>query len=311
MNGTKLKLSAVPKEQMLINIQNIHIQSVKSLSDQDIQTDILRLDLLHPVISGNKWFKLKYYLNEALAANAGKLASFGGAYSNHIVAMALAGKLYGIPTIGFIRGDDNTSSPTLKEAISYGMELQFVNRADYRNKKQIEDTYHQSGWYWIPEGGYGLLGVKGATDILHALDTSSYSHIICAVGTGTMMAGLIIGAKPSQEIIGISVLKNHFSIAREIEQLINLSTEKKPAFQCLHGYDWGGYAKHTPELLSFMHRFWFDEKIPTDFVYTAKMIHATNDLIQKDFFPAGSRLLLIHSGGLQGNRSLPPHILPF
>ncbi len=312
MNGTKLKLSAVPKEQMLINIQNIHIQSVKSLSDQGVQTDILRLDLIHPVISGNKWFKLKYYLDEALTASAGKLASFGGAYSNHIVAMALAGKQSGIPTIGFIRGDGDTSlSPTLEEAISYGMELQFINRTDYRDKKQIQDSFHQPGWYWIPEGGYGLLGAKGAADILHALDTSSYSHIICAVGTGTMMAGLIIGAKPSQEIIGISVLKNHFSITKEIGQLIDLSSGKKPAFQCLHGYDWGGYAKHTPELLSFMRQLWQSEKIPADFVYTAKLTYAIHDLIEKKFFPTGSRLLLIHSGGLQGNRSLASDILPF
>ncbi len=312
MRGTKLKLSAVPKEQMLINIQNIHIQSVKSLSHQDIQTDILRLDQIHPVISGNKWFKLKYYLDEALTSNANKLASFGGAYSNHIVALALAGKEAGIPTIGFIRGDGDTSlSPTLKEAVSYGMELQFVNRTDYRAKKQIQDSFHQSGWYWIPEGGYGLLGAKGAADILLLHNTGDYSHILCAVGTGTMMSGMLIGAKPSQEIIGISVLKNHFSITKEIEQLIELSTEKKPAFQCLHGYDWGGYAKHTPELLSFMHRFWLAEKIPTDFVYTAKLIYAVQDLIQKNFFPVGSRLLLIHSGGLQGNRSLPSHILPF
>ncbi len=312
MRATKLKLSAVPKEQMLINIQNIHIQSVKTLSNQDVHTDILRLDLIHPVISGNKWFKLKYYLDEALTTNANKLASFGGAYSNHIVALALAGKEAGIPTIGFIRGDGDTAlSPTLKEAVSYGMELQFVNRTDYRDKQQIQDAYHQSGWYWIPEGGYGLLGAKGAADILNIQDTSNYTHIICAVGTGTMMAGLQMSANPSQEIIGISVLKNHFSITKEIEQIIMLSPKKNSDFQCLHGYDWGGYAKHPPELLSFMQQFWLAEKIPTDFVYTAKMLYAVHDLIQKEFFTSGSRLLLIHSGGLQGNRSLPPHILPF
>lgn len=312
MRATKLKLSAVPKEQMLINIQNIHIQSVKTLSNQDVYTDILRLDLIHPVISGNKWFKLQYYLAEAMRAKASKLASFGGAYSNHIVALALAGKEAGIPTIGFIRGDDDTAlSPTLKEAVSYGMKLQFVNRTDYRDKQQIQDTYHQSGWYWIPEGGYGSLGAKGAADILHLQDTSSYTHIICAVGTGTMMAGLRMSANPAQEIIGISVLKNHFSITKEIEQIIKLSPKKNSYFQCLHGYDWGGYAKHPPELLSFMQQFWLAEKIPTDFVYTAKMLYAVHDLIQKGFFTSGSRLLLIHSGGLQGNRSLPPHILPF
>lgn len=312
MRATKLKLSAVPKEQMLINIQNIHIQSVKTLSNQDVHTDILRLDLVHPVISGNKWFKLQYYLNEAVTAKANKLASFGGTYSNHIVALALAGKEAGIPTIGFIRGEGNTGlSPTLTEAVSYGMELQFINRTDYRNKQQIQDSYHQSGWYWIPEGGYGLLGAKGAADILNIMDTSSYTHIICAVGTGTMMAGLNMSTKPSQEIIGISVLKNHFSITEEIEQIISQVPEKKPSFQCLHGYDWGGYAKHPSELLSFMQQFWLAEKLPTDFVYTAKMIYAVNDLIEKRFFTSGSRLLLIHSGGLQGNRSLPPDILPF
>ncbi|MEN9297851.1 MAG: hypothetical protein RLZZ429_164 [Bacteroidota bacterium] len=312
MRGTKLKLSAVPKEQMLINIQNIHIQSVKMLSHQGIQTDMLRLDLIHSVISGNKWFKLKYYLTEALTVNATKLASFGGAYSNHIVALALAGKEAGIPTVGFIRGDADTPlSPTLEEAISYGMELQFISRTAYRDKKQIQDRYHQSGWYWIPEGGYGSLGAKGAADILHLHDTNSYSHILCAVGTGTMMAGLINGANALQEIIGISVLKHHFSITKEIGQLIDLSSGKKPAFQCLHGYDWGGYAKHTPELLSFMRQLWQSEKIPTDFVYTAKLTYAIHDLIEKKFFPTGSRLLLIHSGGLQGNRSLPSHILPF
>ena len=312
MRATKLKLSAVPKEQMLINIQNIHIQSVKTLSNQDVHTDILRLDLIHPVISGNKWFKLKYYLDEAITAKACKLASFGGAYSNHIIALALTGKEAGIPTIGFIRGDADTAlSPTLKEAVSYGMELQFINRSDYRHRQQIQDSYHQSGWYWIPEGGYGLLGAKGAADILNIQDTSSYTHIICALGTGTMMAGLNMSAEPSQEIIGISVLSNHFSIKEEIEQIISQMPEKKSNFQCLHGYDWGGYAKHPAELLSFMQQFWWAEKIPTDFVYTAKMIYAVHDLIEKRFFTSGSRLLLIHSGGLQGNRSLSPQILPF
>jgi 1-aminocyclopropane-1-carboxylate deaminase len=312
LRATKLKLSAVPKEQMLINIQNIHIQSVQTLSTQDVHTDILRLDLIHPVISGNKWFKLKYYLDEAITTKACKLASFGGAYSNHIVALAFAGKEAGIPTTGFIRGDADTAlSPTLKEAVSYGMELQFINRSDYRDKQQIQDSYHQSGWYWIPEGGYGLLGAKGAADILNIQDTSSYTHIICALGTGTMMAGLNMSAEPSQEIIGISVLRNHFNIKEEIEQMISQVSEKKSNFQCLHGYDWGGYAKHPSELLSFMKQFWLAEKIPTDFVYTAKMIYAVHDLIEKGFFTSGSRLLLIHSGGLQGNRSLSPQILPF
>lgn len=297
---------------MLINIENIHIQPVKTLSANDVVTDILRLDLIHPVISGNKWFKLQYYLKEALAMKCNRLVSFGGAYSNYIVALALAGQKAGIPTTGFIRGDAPTNlSHTLKEAMSYGMELQFVSRADYRLKDFIQNSYHQPGWYWIPEGGYGVLGAKGAAEILDIHDTSIYSHIICATGTGTMMAGLIQGALPTQQILGISVLKNHLSIFQEIQALINKQTTKLPSFQCMHGYDWGGYGKHQPALLSFMQDFWKQEQIPTDFVYTAKMIYAIKDLIQKNHFEPGSRLLLIHSGGLQGNRSLPSEILPF
>ncbi len=297
---------------MLINIENIHIQSVKTLSFNEVDTDILRLDLIHPVISGNKWFKLQYYLKEAISMKCSRLVSFGGAYSNHIVALALAGQQVGIPTTGFIRGDAHTDlSPTLREAIGYGMELQFVNRSDYRFKDQIKASYHQSGWYWIPEGGYGILGAKGAADILHIHDTTKYTHIICATGTGTMIAGLILGAQPNQQILGISALKNHLSITEEIEALINKPTSSFPPFHCIHGYDWGGYGKYQPDLLYFMQDFWNQEQIPTDFVYTAKMIYATKNLIQKKYFTPGSRLLLIHSGGLQGNRSLPPHILPF
>jgi len=297
---------------MLIKIENIHIQSVKTLSFNDIQTDILRLDLIHPVISGNKWFKLQYYLQEAIQMQSERLVSFGGTYSNHIVALAFAGQQAGIPTTGFIRGDIQTDvSPTLKEAMSYGMELQFVNRTDYRLKNQLQKSYHQPGWYWIPEGGYGLLGAKGAADILRLHDTSSYTHIICATGTGTMMAGLILSAQSTQQIIGISVLKNHLSITQEIQTLLQEQENNLPSFQCIHGYDWGGYAKHQPNLLSFMQDLWHEEQMPTDFVYTAKMIYATKTLIQKDHFAPGSRLLLIHSGGLQGNRSLPSHILPF
>lgn len=312
MRATKLKLSAVRKEQMLINIENIHIQSVKTLSFNDVETDILRLDLIHPVISGNKWFKLKYYLDEAIRNKASRLVSFGGAYSNHIVALALAGQQAGIPTTGFIRGDAFTDlSPTLQEAVSYGMELRFINRSDYRFKDQLQASYHQSGWYWIPEGGYGSLGAKGAADILRIHDTSSYTHIICATGTGTMMAGLIRGAESTQQIMGISVLKNHLSIKQEIQALLEDQSNSLTSFECIHRYDWGGYAKHQPELLKFMKDFWDQEKISTDFVYTAKMIYAAKDLIQKDYFDPGSKLLLIHSGGLQGNRSLPANTLPF
>jgi 1-aminocyclopropane-1-carboxylate deaminase len=295
---------------MLINIQNIHIQPLPGLSAANIQTDILRLDLVHPIVSGNKWFKLKYYLEEAKAKGAGCVASFGGAYSNHIVALAYAAKMNGFTSKGFIRGDEETTlSSTLQEAKSYGMELVFIDRNEYRDKATLIKQYHQPHYYWIPEGGYGILGAKGAADILSVADSSSYSHILCATGTGTMMSGLILAAQPHQKIIGISVLKNHVSIAEEIKALTGHTTTAR--FECIHGYDFGGYAKHPESLLTFMYELWNKEQLPTDIVYTAKLCYAVKELISKQFFPANSKLLLIHSGGLQGNRSLAEGSLPF
>jgi len=295
---------------MLINIQNIHIQPLPGLSGDTIQTDILRLDLVHPIVSGNKWFKLKYYLEEAREQGAECLVSFGGAYSNHIVALAYAAKMKGFASKGFIRGDESTAlSPTLLEAKSYGMDFIFIDRNAYRNKETIIQTHDQSGWYWIPEGGYGVAGAKGAADILSVADCSSYSHIICATGTGTMMGGLIMAAQAHQKVIGISVLKNHLSIVEEIKQLLQGPTAAD--VECVHGYDFGGYAKHPAALLAFMHALWNTDQLPTDIVYTAKLCYAVKDLIAKQYFPSNSKLLLIHSGGLQGNRSLDPGSLPF
>lgn len=295
---------------MLINIENIYTHPVKSLSDTQVQTDILRLDLIHPVISGNKWFKLKYYLEEARREDAVCLASFGGAYSNHIVALACAAKEKGFNSIGFIRGDENTPlSATLQEAAAYGMQFIFVDREAYKNKEAITQQYHQPGWYWIPEGGYGALGAKGAADILKTADSSAYTHILCATGTGTMMSGLVMAAQPYQKIIGISVLKNHLSLEDEIKTL--LPDTAHAIFECVHGYHFGGYAKHPENLLAYMRELWQYDALPTDIVYTAKLCYAVKDLIAKKQFPVNSKLLLIHSGGLQGNRSLPKGSLPY
>lgn len=295
---------------MLINIENIYIHPVKSLSDTQVQTNILRLDLIHPVISGNKWFKLKYYLEEAKKKHAVCLASFGGAYSNHIVALACAAKEKGFKSMGFIRGDESTPlSATLLQAQAYGMQFIFVDREAYRDKDAITQQYHQPGWYWIPEGGYGTLGAKGAADILKTADSSAYTHIFCATGTGTMMSGLILSAQPHQKIIGISVLKNHLSLEEEIKTL--LTEVVYASFECVHGYHFGGYAKHPESLLTFMRELWQHDALPTDIVYTAKLCYAVKDLIAQKQFPVNSKLLLIHSGGLQGNRSLAQGSLPY
>lgn len=293
------------------SFENIPVQHLASFSAKDMPVDILRLDLLHPVISGNKWFKLKYYLEDALASGHSTIATFGGAWSNHIVAAAFAAKENGLQSIGFIRGEKPAVlSRTLSDAMSYGMELVFVNRTAYQDKQTLMTNYHRPGIYWINEGGFGEMGSKGAADILHAAATSSYTHILCATGTGTMCSGLIRAALPHQHICGISVLKNHHSLEQEISSLLDESSYTRK-FSIMHGYDFGGYAKHPPELMDFMCALWEQESLPTDIVYTSKLLFAAKDLISKKYFTGKARILLIHSGGLQGNASLPPGILPF
>jgi 1-aminocyclopropane-1-carboxylate deaminase len=296
---------------MLIKNQNITIQPLALLSHADIQTDILRLDQLDPVISGNKWFKLQYPLLEAREQAATTLVSMGGAYSNHIAALAKAAADAGFKSLGLIRGDANTPlSHTLQAANNRGMELQFISREAYRDKATLRASYASDNHYWIEEGGYGILGANGAAEILADRDISPYTHIICALGTGTTLAGLIQSALPYQQVLGISVLKNQTDAREKVAAL--LPAEKRDArWDVLHGFHCGGYAKHQPALLDHMRRLWASDGLPTDFVYTGKMTWAVEQLLHQSFFPAGSRLLLIHSGGLQGNHSLPPGTLPF
>ena len=296
-----------------IKFGNIIIQPIlKSLSDEKkVSVSVLRLDRMHPIVSGNKWFKLKYYLEEAVHLHSNRIQTFGGTYSNHLVATAYAAKAKGLPCRGFVRGENTGKpSPTLLQAKALGMELVFTNRQAYQNKAKIMKEWDEPGTYWIMEGGYGMMGAMGAADILKITETAEFSHIICAVGTGTMMAGLIKAAKLNQAVIGISVLKNHFQLQNEVAELLT-SEEKEKTFSIIHDYHFGGYGKHPEELIGFMKEIWQNEYLPTDIVYTSKMMFAAKDLIQKNYFPPGSRLLLIHSGGLQGNRSLSAGRLPF
>jgi 1-aminocyclopropane-1-carboxylate deaminase len=293
------------------SLQNTRLEPLPGFSNAAIEVSILRLDLLHPVVSGNKWFKLQYYLKEALASGKTTIASFGGAYSNHIVATAYAAKQAGLKSIGYIRGEMNTKlTPTLRDANEYGMQLVFTDRGSYRDKDTIMQQNAQPAVYWIMEGGYGIPGANGAAGILNAAETRDYTDIICAVGTGTMMAGLIKAAETGQRVTGISVLKNHFELENDVRALLT-NAEKERPFTILHDYHFGGYAKYNGDLLGFMNQTWQSTGVPTDIVYTAKLLFAARDLLEKGYFVPGSRLLIIHSGGLQGNRSLPQGTLDF
>ena len=290
--------------------ENINIQAVPSFCLKGIQLAVLRLDELHPIVSGNKWFKLKYYLQQAQEENADTIASFGGPYSNHLVALAFAAKKYNLQSVGYVRSnEDEPITPTLQEAKQYGMHLKFLGRNNFQLlKTELLENNVTSNTYFVDEGGYGTLGAKGAATILSNEKNNSYGHIICAVGTGTMMAGLINAAKPHQHVIGIPVLKNEATIRNEITQLM---TNKETPFTLLHDFHLGGYAKTNQSQFDFMNLLWATEKIPTDMVYTSKLFMAVKSLLANNYFSPTAKILMIHSGGLQGNRSLPAGTLLF
>jgi 1-aminocyclopropane-1-carboxylate deaminase len=291
-----------------ITIDPITIDPITSFSSSTIESSILRLDKLHPIVSGNKWFKLRYYIEDAIAHNASTIASFGGPYSNHLVALAFAAKENNLKSIGYVRATkEDAITPSLEEALAYGMQLEFIGRTHFQTIKNdlLKTNLHSSidnySTYYIDEGGYGELGAKGAATILNE-HCKSYNTIIAAVGTGTMLAGLIQAAAAHQNVMGIPILKNEASIEAEIKTLLKDST--KP-FTLLHRFHQGGYAKTNPALIAFMNQLWETEKIPSDIVYTGKLLYAVDNLLKENYFKAGSKILVIHSGGLQGNRSLP------
>lgn len=297
----------------IVNLSLASIDSIELplLHNKQVNIDVLRLDKIDPIVSGNKWFKLKYYLQDALESGCSTLLTFGGAWSNHIVAAACATKRAGIQSIGIIRGEEPLHlSPTLQTALSHGMQLQFVSRKEYAGIKKDPSSLLQQfpGAFLVPEGGEGERGTRGASDILKIIDPGKYTHIICAMGTGTMLLGLALGAT-QQQVIGILVLKG-FEKWKENKDLSGFQPPSKK-MRIIDGYHFGGYSKKNNELIQFMNWFYIQTGIPSDFVYTGKLFYALMDLVGLDFFPPGSSIIAIHSGGLQGNESLPPQSLQF
>ena len=286
-----------------INLGNISTDKLlhSSHAEMNVETNVLRLDKIHPLISGNKWFKLRFYLEEARNKNKKTIVTYGGAWSNHLLATAAACRMYNFSCYGIVRGEEITMlSPTLLIAKELGMQLIFINREDYRSGK-IPVELNKEHYYFIPGGGYGLNGADGAATILDYCKKDDYTHICCACGTGTMTAGLIKSSSLTQHVISISVVKNNYSLSDKIELI---SGKRKKNYEIIYDYHFGGFAKQKPVLLNFMNEFFRESAIPTDFVYTGKLFFAINDLIRNNYFPSGSKLLLIHSGGLQGNISL-------
>jgi 1-aminocyclopropane-1-carboxylate deaminase/D-cysteine desulfhydrase-like pyridoxal-dependent ACC family enzyme len=281
--------------------------------DKHIRVSMLRLDEIHPIISGNKLFKLYYFLDEARNSSHKKIITFGGAFSNHLAATAFACKEMNIKSVGIVRGEKPFRlSHTLLFCLDQGMELQFISRGDYKkiNEKEfLEGLKKQLGeCILIPEGGFSIKGKEGASLITQTFDSSGFTHICVAVGTATTFAGIIEGSSNQCDVTGFSVLKNMHDINKRLHSL-EVNSSKKYSF--VADYHFGGYAKKTDELMSFMNSFYIENNIPLDFVYTAKMMFGVNDLVQKNYFPPGSNILCIHTGGLQGNQSLPEGTLIF
>jgi len=269
------------------------------LSQKKIRLFILREDLIHPHISGNKWRKLYCNIEAAKLNGSEKLITFGGAYSNHIAATAAAGNEFGFKTLGFIRGEEQLPlNSTLSYAKSCGMEFRYLSRTDYRLKEKPEYLQqllkHEKGYYLIPEGGTNDLAVKGCEEIVVDLKVD-FDYICCAVGTGGTISGIINSLKSHQKAIGFPALKGGGFLKNDIEKYtINSQWELNL------DYHFGGYAKVKPELINFINSFKIQHQVPLDPVYTAKMLFGIWDLIEKDYFRACSTIIAVHTGGLQG-----------
>ena len=275
------------------------------LDQKQVEVQFLRLDQVHPEVSGNKFYKLQYNLQQALSQNYHQVLTFGGAYSNHIYATAAAAKEVGLASIGIIRGELlDVQNPTLAFARAAGMTLLGISREHYREKNQaefLENLRKQFGdFYLIPEGGTNALAIQGTREILIG-SHSEFSHVLTPIGTGGTFAGIAASLLSHQKLLGISALKGE-GIREEMTDLLNAEGIQSPGIlEVFTQYHQGGYAKWTTKLIDFIHWFWDAFGIPLDPIYTGKMAFACWDLLQQNYFPPGSRILLIHTGGLQGN----------
>lgn len=283
----------------------IELKSVV-LAESGVRILIKREDLNHEYASGNKWWKLKYNLEEATRIGHDTLLTFGGAYSNHIYATAAAAKEIGLKSIGIIRGEEvQPLNHTLAFAESCGMKLHFVSREKYRNKTAddfIQQLQNKFGdFYLIAEGGTNELAVKGVAEFGAALINEVDFDFLCLpVGTGGTMAGIVKALADRKKILGFSVLKGGGFLNAEVKKWTGDSFSN---WNIEQDYHFGGYAKTTNELINFMNEIETQHQLPLDQVYTAKMMFGILDLIQKGYFKRGSTILALHTGGLQGRNS--------
>lgn len=277
----------------------VHQIHDKLFDEQGLKVFIKRDDLIHPIISGNKWRKLKYLLKQAQAQNKTHLVTFGGAYSNHLLATSAAAAKFGFKSTGFVRGEE-VNNDTLFLSRLHGMNLIFTDRESYRDKQALFNKHFANDReaFFIDEGGASALGAKGCSELIAELN-DTYDHIICACGTGTTAAGIINGITQHQlstQFHGLPILKNGEFLRKDIDTFL----EKPTAYHLHTDYHFGGYGKVNDELIRFVKKFVASTGILIEPIYTGKMLYALYDLAAKNYFSSGCRVLAIHTGGIWG-----------
>ncbi|MCP5062558.1 MAG: 1-aminocyclopropane-1-carboxylate deaminase/D-cysteine desulfhydrase [Ignavibacteriae bacterium] len=297
-----------------INEDAAVLQKVKMpFVDDSVEVYLKREDLLHKTISGNKWRKLKYNLLQAEKDAQSTLLTFGGAYSNHIHATSGAGKIFGFKTIGVIRGEEHLPlNSTLTSSINNGMEIHYVDRTSYREKREkyfIDQLHHKfGGFYHVPEGGTNNLAVKGCTEIIEDINVD-FDYIFSGCGTGGTFSGLVCGLGGKKNAIGVSALKGADFLNKEISGYIkNYSGNDYNNWELKLNYHFGGFAKIKKDLIEYMLEFEKENNILLEYIYTSKMIFAIYDMIKNGELKKGSRVIALHTGGLQGREGMEKYL---
>ncbi|HNQ13351.1 MAG TPA: pyridoxal-phosphate dependent enzyme [Bacteroidia bacterium] len=261
---------------------------------------VKREDLVHPKLNGNKWRKLKYNIEAYKKSDCKSILSFGGAYSNHLAALSYASNLYDFPLFMIVRGEQpKTPSNTLKFAEECGVNLIYVSRAEYRRRTEqewLQELQNKYNAYIIPEGGSNIEGVKGCMEIL---PENVYDYVMVATATGATLAGLSASCDEKTKCIGISVLNDQGFLMDAVLNFHNALSIKRTNYTIISDYTHGGYAKRSPTLDQFIRSFNLNHSIPIEFVYSGKLFFAFFDLLKNGYFKEGSRILLVHTGGLQ------------
>jgi 1-aminocyclopropane-1-carboxylate deaminase len=275
-----------------------------ALFDQHhVELWVKRDDLLHPIISGNKWRKLKYTLDDALSLGMHTVVSMGGRYSNHLHALAYAGKLLGLKTIGIVRGEPpELLTPTLRDVQDWGMTLKFVSRTEYRALRQYKafDSFPdlEPQHYWLPEGGAQILALRGVAEMVGEINMA-YDTVCVPCGTGATLAGIAGAVAGNVSVLGFAALKNAEFLRTDVAALL---AQPLNNWHINLAYHFGGYAQTNASLLAFIEAFELHTKISLEAVYTGKMMYGLYDLVRKGYFKPGQRIIAIHTGGLQGKK---------